>query len=96
MYVCMYVYIYTCIYICTYVYVCIYVCMYVYTYVCKYVCRQIHVYVVSHLVGMNPYCSEAVQVVHYEEGQEYQVHNDWFNPDDPFYHDRTRCLCILI
>jgi hypothetical protein len=59
-----------------------------------YVCRQIHVYVLSHLVGMNPYCSEAVQVVHYEEGQEYQVHNDWFNPDDPFFHDRTRCLCV--
>ena len=45
---------------------------------------------VSHIVGMSPYCSEAVQVVHYEEGQEYQVHNDWFQPDDPFYHDRVR------
>jgi hypothetical protein len=28
---------------------------------------------VSFLLGMSPYCSEAVQVVHYEEGQEYQV-----------------------
>jgi len=45
---------------------------------------------VSHLVGMRPHCSEAVQVVHYEEGQEYQTHNDWFNSDDPFFADRLK------
>lgn len=28
---------------------------------------------VSYLLGLSPFCSEAVQVVHYEEGQEYQV-----------------------
>lgn len=47
---------------------------------------------VCHLLGMSPYFSEAVQIVHYEEGQEYQVHNDWFKSDDPFYHDRVRCV----
>jgi hypothetical protein len=45
---------------------------------------------VSHLVGMRPHCSEAVQVVHYEEGQEYQTHNDWFKFDDPFFADRIK------
>ena len=44
---------------------------------------------VSHLINMSPYCSEAVQVVHYQEGQEYQTHNDWFNPKDPSYGERV-------
>ncbi|EKX53127.1 hypothetical protein GUITHDRAFT_53615, partial [Guillardia theta CCMP2712] len=41
------------------------------------------------LCGVSPHCSEAVQVVHYERGQRYDVHNDWFQPGTPYYHDRV-------
>lgn len=50
------------------------------------------------LCGLSPHCSEAVQVVHYERGQRYDVHNDWFQPGTPYYHDRVclSCCCLLL
>ena len=40
------------------------------------------------LCDLHPFHSEAVQVVHYDEGQQYVPHNDWFQPGSPKTDER--------
>eukprot|EP00961_Rhodomonas_salina_P299367 3938876-Rhodomonas_salina.1 len=35
-------------------------------------------------------CRAGRQVVHYDPGQKYDLHNDWFDPSSPYYADRVR------
>ena len=42
-----------------------------------------------YLSGLTPAHSEAVQVVHYLPGQQYRPHHDYFNPEDPRFHEKT-------
>jgi prolyl 4-hydroxylase len=41
------------------------------------------------LAALSPQHAEAVQVVHYEPGQEYRPHYDWFSPLDKRYAEKT-------
>ena len=41
------------------------------------------------LAGLSPQHAEAVQIVHYQPGQEYRPHYDWFSPEDRRYSSKT-------
>ena len=43
----------------------------------------------AYLAGLTPAHAEAVQVVHYDSGQEYRPHCDYFSPDDARYREKT-------
>ena len=43
----------------------------------------------AYLAGLSPGHSEAVQVVHYEPGQQYRPHYDYFQPTDGRYAAKT-------
>ena len=43
----------------------------------------------AYLTGLTPGHAEAVQVVHYDQGQQYKPHYDFFNPEDERYADKV-------
>lgn len=43
----------------------------------------------AYLTGLSAQHSEAVQVVHYEPGQQYRPHYDYFTPDDARFRAKT-------
>jgi hypothetical protein len=44
------------------------------------------------LSGLTPQHAEAVQVVHYEPGQQYRPHYDYLNPEDARYEEKTAAM----